>query len=126
MLRNATLEFGEGAFVEIESLFEQCSIALGKGTELVVGQAGVLSDCQIKGAGNITINGHFFERASPGIVGPSQLVVSSSGALVGAVEQSPDSTRFAFESGCRLRMKILKPGTETKANGQSKTNGRRP
>ena len=66
VLRSATLEFDAGAMVEIESLFEQCSISLGKGTELVVGSGGVLADCQIRGAGNITINGHFFERQSPG------------------------------------------------------------
>ena len=51
VLRNASLEFGDGAIVEIESLFEQCTISLGKGTELVVGPAGVLSDCQIRGRG---------------------------------------------------------------------------
>ena len=85
--------------VEIESLFEQCTISLGKGTELIVGKGGVLSDCQIKGGGNITINGHFFERQSPGIVGADQVVVSAGGASVGAVEQPAHSTRFAFEPG---------------------------
>jgi hypothetical protein len=117
VLRGATLEFDAGAFVEIESLFEQCSISLGKGTELIVGKAGVLSDCQIKGGGNITINGHFFERKSPGIVGAEQLVVSAGGALVAAVEQPAHSTKFAFEPGCKLRMKI----TQSKqANGQGR------
>ena len=51
MLRNANLEFDAGASVEIESLFEHCTIALGEGTELVVGKSGVLSGCQVKGAG---------------------------------------------------------------------------
>ena len=51
----------------------------GDGTELVVGKDGVLSGCQITGAGNITINGKFFERESPGIVGAHQLVVSDGG-----------------------------------------------
>ena len=117
VLRNATLEFDAGAMVEIESLFEQCSISLGKGTELVVGSGGVLADCQITGGGNITINGHFFERQSPGIIGADQVVVSAGGALVGAVEQPAHSTRFAFEPGCKLRMKILQPKT---ANGEGR------
>ena len=122
VLRNASLEFDSGAFVEIESLFEQCSISLGEGTELVVGKGGVLSDCQIKGGGSITINGHFFERESPGIIGAEQVVVSAGGALVGAVEQSTHSTRFAFEPGCKLRMKILRA---TKTNGGAgETNGK--
>ena len=105
------MSFDDGASVEIESLFEQCTIALGRGTELVVGAEGVLAGCQISGAGNITIHGKFFESNSPGIVGASQLVVSSGGALVGAVEQPQEMTKFAFEPGCRLRMKLLQPKT---------------
>ncbi|MGH7329849.1 MAG: pentapeptide repeat-containing protein, partial [Polyangiaceae bacterium] len=107
VLRNASLQFDDGACIEIESLFEHCTIALGNGTELIVGTEGVLSGCQITGAGNITINGKFIERDSPGIVGASQLIVSSGGSLVGAVEQPPEWTRFAFEPGCVLRMKIM-------------------
>jgi uncharacterized protein YjbI with pentapeptide repeats len=106
VLRNAALEFDSGASVEIESLFEQCSIALGEGTELVVGKAGMLSGCQIRGAGKITVHGKFVERESPGIVGVTQLVVSAGGSIVGTVEQPADNTRFAFEPGCILRMKI--------------------
>jgi hypothetical protein len=108
VLRNATLEFGAGSTVEIESRFEKCSIALGTGTSLVIGEAGVLKDCVISGAGDITIHGKFFERESPGIVGPRRLVVSSRGAVQGAVEQSSESTAFSFQPGCRLRMKILR------------------
>jgi hypothetical protein len=111
VLRNATLEFGEGASIEIESLFEQCSIALGHGTELVVGAGGVLQGCQIKGSGNVTINGKFIENESPGIVGVSQLIVTSGGSLVAAVKQPIEPTRFAFEPGCKLRMKISKHGS---------------
>jgi uncharacterized protein YjbI with pentapeptide repeats len=113
VLRNASLQFDEGATVEIESLFEQCTIALGRGTELVIGSDGVLSGCQITGAGNITINGKFFEKvetkkagSSVAISGAHQLVVTSTGALVGAVVQPPELTRFAFEPGCQLRVKI--------------------
>jgi len=111
VLRNAALEFGGGSLVEIESRFENCTIALGVGTELVVGKAGVLKSCQIIGAGNVTIHGQFYERETPGIVGPRQLVVSAHGAVVGAVQQAPDNTIFAFEPGCRLRMKILRAGS---------------
>jgi uncharacterized protein YjbI with pentapeptide repeats len=106
VLRNAALEFGAGASVEIESLFEQCSITLGEATELIVGKAGVLSGCQIKGSGKITVHGKFVERETPGISGVTQLVVSAGGSLMGAVEQPPELTRFAFEPGCILRMKI--------------------
>jgi uncharacterized protein YjbI with pentapeptide repeats/cytoskeletal protein CcmA (bactofilin family) len=107
ILRNASLQIEEGAFVEIESVFEQCSISLGRGAELVVGKSGVLSGCQIAGEGRITVHGHFFERESPGIAGVTQLVVSAGGALVGAVRQPAEGTTFGFEPGCRLRMKIL-------------------
>src|SRR5204863_9148553 len=109
VLRNATLEFGAGAHVEIDSVFEGCSIKLGTGTVLVVGEAGVLADCQISGDGEITVHGHFFERESPGIVGVRALVVTSRGALVASLQQPATPTRFAFERGCRLRLKVIKP-----------------
>lgn len=106
VLRNASLQFDKGATVEIDSFFENCSIALGDGTELVLGKEGVLADCTISGGGRITIHGKFFERESPGIVGPRELTVSSQGALVASVAQGP-ATRFAFHKGCQLRMKII-------------------
>jgi uncharacterized protein YjbI with pentapeptide repeats len=123
VLRNASLQFDEGATVEIESIFEQCTIALGRGTELIVGSDGVLTGCQITGAGNITINGKFFDKPdgkknAPGIVGAHQLVVTSSGALVGVVQQAPELTRFAFEPGCQLRMRI-----STSSRGEDRGNG---
>jgi hypothetical protein len=97
-------------------VFENCTIALGQGAELVIAESGVLADCTISGDGNITVHGKFFERESPGIVGPKRLIVSSGAALVSAVQQT-EGTAFVFEPGCSLRMKILK----TKPN---KTNGR--
>jgi uncharacterized protein YjbI with pentapeptide repeats len=120
VLRNAHLEFDAGASVEIESLFEQCTIALGDDAELVIGKAGVLAGCQIRGAGKITVHGKFVERDSPGIQGPTQLVVSSCGSLTGAVEQSADLTRFAFEPGCMLRMKIQQGKKERAAEKAAK------
>ncbi len=123
VLRNAHLEFDTGAAVEIESLFEHCTIALGNDSELVIGRSGVLNGCQVKGAGKITIHGKFVEQESPGIAGATQLVVSSVGSLTGAVEQPPERTRFAFEPGCHLRMKIQQ-GKKERAS-QATTQGKR-
>ncbi len=106
VLKGATLRLEAGARVEVESLFEQCTIELGEGTELVVGSGGVLSDCTVVGHGSIHIAGKFYERKSPGIVGPTQLVVSTGGCLVAEVEQAQEATRFAFEPGSNLRVKI--------------------
>jgi hypothetical protein len=106
VLRDATLEFGENSRIHIDSRFENCSIALGDGAELTVGTPGVLKNCQIVGAGYVTIHGRFFERQSPGIAGVRRLVVSSEGGVVGAIEQGSDTTVFAFEPGCRLRVQI--------------------
>jgi hypothetical protein len=106
VLKGATLRLEAGARVEVESLFEQCTIELGEGTELVVGPGGVLSDCTVLGHGSIHIAGKFYERKSPGIVGPTQLVVSTGGCLVAEVEQAAEATRFAFEPGSNLRVKI--------------------
>ena len=108
VLKNATLDFEAGARVQIGSLFEKCIINLGAGTELVVGEAGVLADCTISGAGSITVHGQFFERQSPGIVGPRELVVTKTGAVAASVVQNEALTRFAFERESRLRLKILK------------------
>ncbi len=109
VLRFAALEFDAGAAVEIESRFEQCSIAIGEGTELIVGSEGVLAGCSIKGGGHITIHGQFFEGdKGPGIVGPRQVVVTQGGVLVGSVAQGDEPTTFGFEPGSRLRMKITR------------------
>ncbi len=55
------------------------------------------------------MHGKFFERESPGIVGPRVLSVSAGGAVASAVAQNHDRTRFAFEMGCQLRVKIVAP-----------------
>jgi uncharacterized protein YjbI with pentapeptide repeats len=109
VLRDATLEFGDGSVIHVDSRFENCSIALGEGAELTIGEPGVLKNCAIVGRGSIVVHGRFFERSSPGIVGPKSLVVSTGGAVVGSIEQTIEPTAFAFEPGCRLRVKILKP-----------------
>ena len=78
VMRNAELEFDDGAHVEIQSRFERCNIRLGKNVELVVGEHGALEDCTIMG-GRLRVIGKFLERRSPGLVGPSQLFVSERG-----------------------------------------------
>jgi uncharacterized protein YjbI with pentapeptide repeats len=115
VLRDAKLEFGEGSVIHIDSRFENCSIALGEGAELTIGKSGVLSSCEIIGGGRITVHGRFFERATPGIAGARSITVSNSGAIVGGLEQAEEATLFAFEPGCRLRVKILKPRMRTAA-----------
>ena len=116
VLRNATLQFDAGARVEIDSLFQNCTINVGEQTELVIGAHGVLADCEIVGAGRLTVHGKFFERQSPGIVGPRTLSVSAGGTVVSAVAQNSEQTRFAFESGCRLRLKVVSPGKSNERN----------
>jgi uncharacterized protein YjbI with pentapeptide repeats len=109
VLRNATLEFGEKSQVEIESRFENCSIALGAGAVLKLGKHGVLQGCQVVGFGEIVINGEFTENGKgPGFVGPKRLIVGKNGVVSGSVQQPPELTEFGFESGCRLRLKIQK------------------
>jgi hypothetical protein len=41
-------------------------------------------------------------------VGPRALTVTSKAGLVASVEQSEALTKFAFERGSRLRLRILK------------------
>jgi uncharacterized protein YjbI with pentapeptide repeats len=115
VLKNANLEFERGASVEIDSLFQNCTITLGEGTELVLGKDGILADCKVVGAGRITIHGKFIEGESPGIVGARELMVSSGGALMAAVQQGETATRFGFEKGCRLRVRIARPQVSVSA-----------
>lgn len=109
VLRDATLEFGDDSRIHVDSRFDNCSITLGEGAELTIGEAGVLKNCAIAGRGRIIVHGRFFERQSPGIVGVRSLFVSARGGIVGGVEQVPEGTHFAFEPGSRLRLKILRP-----------------
>jgi hypothetical protein len=83
-----------------------------------VGRSGILSHCEIAGGGDITVHGQFFERTSPGILGARVLRVTSRGSMVASVEQTEAPTQFAFERGCRLRVKILKAsGGEARKGG---------
>ncbi len=107
VLRHAVLELSEGSQVEIESFLRDCTIALGRGTRLSIGPAGVLEGCQVVGEGEIVIHGKFYEnRISPGIVGPSRLFVGKTGTVIAVVQQPKVLTQFAFEHGCSLNLKI--------------------
>jgi hypothetical protein len=110
VLRDATLSFAAGTHVLIDGVLERCTLELGRGTELVVGASGVLADCNVSGEGTLIVHGAFFERTSPGIAGIARLSVTQSGTVSAAVAQKSTSTRFDFEPGCRLRMKILQAG----------------
>ena len=118
VLRGAQLQFDAGAQIEIDSLFQDCTICIGDDTELVIGPSGVLADCEIIGGGNVTIHGKFFERKSPGMVALRKLDVSAKGAIVATVTQHAERTKFAFESGCQLRVKIVPSGTTEKAEAK--------
>ncbi len=109
VLKNAELEFGEGAEVQVDGHLEGCSITLAANASLVIGEHGILERCQIKG-GNIEIHGRFLEMNRIGFVRPGQLLVSVLGAVCATIEQPPTRTRFGFASGCRLRLNIKEPG----------------
>jgi hypothetical protein len=113
VLRNAELEFDDGAHVEIQSRFERCNIRLGKDAELIVGAQGRLEDCTIVG-GRLRVLGKFLEKRSPGLIDTSQLFVSEHGAVAATLKQPAGSTQFAFERGCRLRVHIMPAATTAK------------
>ena len=108
MLRNAQLEFGPGARIQVESRFEECSLVIGDGAELVIGADGVLSGCKVRGAGRIIVFGKILEREAPTISGIRFVTVNDGGVVSGTVEQAPERTVFAFANGCKLRLKVTK------------------
>jgi len=111
VLRNASLEFGEDSVVEVQSRFEDCSIELSDGAQLTIGEDGALHGCRITGPGEIVVHGSFVHNdGSPSIVGPRCVTVGRSGEIAGTLEQHVDLTRFAIESGCALRLKVLRHG----------------
>ena len=105
----ASFQFAPNARVRVDGLLERCELELGNNAEIIVGETGVLAECIIRGSGRIVVHGKFYEAASPGIIGPTELVVTAGGVLVAAVQQDANLARFAFEQGSRLRMKVLKP-----------------
>jgi uncharacterized protein YjbI with pentapeptide repeats len=108
-LGNATLEFGEGSLVEVESRFQNCAITLKPGAKFLVGEHGVLEGCRIQGAGDIHVQGRIAESGEgPSIVGPRRVVVAASGSLAATVKQPAEKTRFGFERGCHLSLKITR------------------
>ena len=94
--------------MEIDSRLEGCTITLGDGAQLVVGQAGALLDCQVKGGATVVVHGRVFEREAPAIAGAGAVLVGSTGRLQGSVAQAAGGTRFGFDRGCQLRLAIGK------------------
>jgi hypothetical protein len=106
VLRNAELEFGAASSVDVQGLFENCSITLGEGAELKIGPAGVIRDCRISGEGNVLIQGQMLNRNGNTPTTSKTFFVGSTGTAVGTIQQPRDLTRFGFEPGCTLRLKI--------------------
>jgi hypothetical protein len=107
-LKNAELEFGDGAEIQVDGHLEGCTIVLAPDACLIVGETGVLERCQITG-GNIEVHGRFLEMNRVGFIRPGQLLVSVQGAVSATIEQPSTRTRFGFASGCRLRLSIKEP-----------------
>jgi len=108
-LGGAQLEFSEGSLVEVQSRFENCAITLRPGAKLILGENGVFEGCRIEGAGDILVQGRLVESGdAPSIVGPRCVVVAAGGSLVATVKQPAEQTRFGFEAGCHLRLKITR------------------
>ena len=108
-MQDASFVFGDNASVEIDSKLERCTIALGSGSELILGPSGVLLGCRVAGASKMLVHGTFVEEEGPGISGVGELQVSERGQISGTVEQGATPTRFGFERGCKLRLKITAP-----------------
>jgi hypothetical protein len=109
VLRNAGLEFGALSVIEIEGRFEACNIVLGSGAQLRIGRDGVLEGCTIAGDGELVVLGRFAQAGEkPGIVGLKQVLVGSSGTVISTIQQPPSLTRFGFDRGCQLQLKIRK------------------
>jgi hypothetical protein len=106
---HAQFDFGEDSLVEVQSRFENCAINLQPGAKFILGEHGVLEGCRILGAGDILVRGRVTESGSePSIVGPRRLVVATGGSLVATIKQPPEQTRFGFEPGCHLHLKITR------------------
>jgi uncharacterized protein YjbI with pentapeptide repeats/cytoskeletal protein CcmA (bactofilin family) len=105
-VKNASFDFGTNARVEIDSRLEGCTITLGPGAELVVGQAGALLDCQVKGGARLIVHGRVFEREAPAIQGTGAILIGATGQMQGSVAQAAGGTRFGFEKGSKLRLDI--------------------
>jgi len=109
LLGGAQLEFSEGSHVEVQSRFENCAITLKPGAKFILGENGVLEGCRIEGAGDILVQGRVSEKGDgPSIVGPRRVVVASGGSLMATIKQPAEQTRFGFEPGCHLRLRITR------------------
>ena len=118
-VKNASFDFGNNARVEIDSRLEGCTITLGPGAELVVGQAGALLDCQVKGGARLIVHGRVFEREAPAIEGTGAILIGATGSMQGSVAQAEGGTRFGFEKGCKLRLEVGKAPPRAGAAGEA-------
>jgi hypothetical protein len=108
VLKNAEMEFGAGSLVEVQGRFENCKVLLGEDAQLKIGPDGVLRDCQILGRGVILVHGQMLNDGDKGFTSPKVFFVASTGVAVGTIRQPQGLTRFGFEPGCILRLKITK------------------
>jgi hypothetical protein len=108
VLKNAELEFSAGSTVEVDGRFESCTIKLGDDAQLKIGRSGVMRDCRIEGEGIILVHGQMLNHASESLAIPKVFFVASTGTAVGTIKQPRGLTRFGFEPGCNLKLKIRK------------------
>lgn len=106
VLKNAELEFSDGSVVEVQGQFENCKIVLGEDARLTIGQTGVLRDCRVAGQGVIFVHGRMLNGSGKALTTPKVFFVGASGTAVGTIQQPKGFTRFGFEPGCSLRLKI--------------------
>jgi hypothetical protein len=124
VLRNAELEFGDGANVHVESQLEGCAIKLSPDADFVLGERGLMLGCVVTG-GRLVLHGRFTQGDRVGLVGPKRLVASSTAIVCSTIEQPETRTEFAFERGCRLRVKIKQPAAQEKNRYQREADPRR-
>jgi hypothetical protein len=74
----------------------------------MIGETGVLADCQISGRGIIRVHGRMLNDAGRAQFVPRVFFVGATGTAVGTIKQPAELTRFEFEPGCTLRLKIMR------------------
>lgn len=106
VLRNAEFEIGDGSAVEVQGRLENCKIILGEDARLTIGEAGVLRDCRVAGPGGLYVHGQIRNGSDEALTMPKVFFVGASGSVVATIQQPSGLTRFGFEPGCSVRLKI--------------------
>ena len=118
VLKNAEFEFKQGGTIEIDGRCDECIFTIQEDTHLLVGKTGILIGCQVRGPGRVTILGAVIEEElKPGILDASELRVADGGLVASEVEQGDIPTRFAFNSGSRLRLSIRAAKNTNRSGG---------